>query len=154
MAKAKEKKAEVVPFKPAALAPAKLPEGMKVVRHVTLPSLAIKKEGQTEILTIMDEMRVSKITQSAGKDAEGKEKKKEPATICTAGKHGTGELVTFIVPAVVKANLIRDYTDDGKLTPQKTYVGKTFMISNRGKRTESQRYNDFEIMEVDVPAAK
>jgi hypothetical protein len=115
-----------------------LPEGTKVKRHVTLPSLAIKKDGQQESLFILDELRVSKIT--AKKDGD---KPREPATICSAVKIDTGEQVTFIVPAVVKANLERDY-------PNGAYVKKAFLIQNKGKRTESQRYNDFAILELDL----
>lgn len=149
MAKA-TKKAEGKAAEPKVIQPVTLPAGVKVKRHVTLPSLAIKAAGQTEILTIMDEMRISTIKQKA--DAT---KPREPATICTAGKHGTGELVTFIVPAVVKSNLLRDYCKPSGVqelseVKEHGYVKKTFMISNRGKRNANQRYNDFEISEVEV----
>lgn len=122
-----------------------LPAGVTLKRHVTLPSLAIKVVGQQEILFIMDAIRVSKIKQKIELNVDGTQKAaREPAQICTAGKHGTGELVTFIVPAVVRENLVRDYPND-------SYVGKSFVIQNKGKRTEAQRYNDFAIVEVDVP---
>ena len=132
-----------------------LPEGASVVRRVTLPSLAIKKVGQVETLTILDEMRQSKITQKT-KRSDGK--MMEPATICSAGKHPTGEVVTFIVPAIVKSNLLRDYAkvktdDEGNVVEilEHNYVNKTFIIKNCGKRSESQRYNDFEITEIELP---
>lgn len=137
----------------AVLPPANLPAGITVKRHVTLPSLAIKEKGQAEILTIMDPLRVSKIKQ------KDKESNREPATICTIGRHvgehnpkATQGMFTFIVPTVVKGNLERDYVDEK--TGEIHYVGKSFFIRNLGKRTESQRYNDFEIFEVDVPSAK
>lgn len=146
-AKSEETGSNVIPFNPANTGAMVLPEGVTVKRHVTLPSLAIKTAGQQKILFIIDAMRVSKITDKAGTDAEGKAKTREPATICTAGDCETGELVTFIVPAVVKSNLERDY-------PKDSYVGKSFVIQNKGKRSEAQRYNDFAIAEVDVPAGK
>lgn len=117
---------------------AKIPDGFKVKRNITLPVLVLKKAGDKRIVEIQDEMRVSKIEQKA--DAQGK--KREPATICTVADAQTGEQFTMLVPAVVKSNLLRDY-------PEAKYVGKVFMIENMGKRTEAQRYNDFRIYEVE-----
>jgi hypothetical protein len=117
----------------------KLPEGFKVKRQVTLPSLALKQVNVSRVLRINDEMRISKIQDKP--DAQGK--KREPATICTVTDLETGVLYTLIVPAVVKANLERDYPD-GK------YVGLAFQITNMGKRSESQRYNDYQILEVEA----
>lgn len=115
-----------------------LPEGIKAKRVVTLPSFAIKKPGESRTVKILDAMRVSKIVQKA--DEKGKTR--EPATICTVVDLATGEQATMIVAAVVKANLERDYAGE-------KYVGLSFYIKNLGKRTESQRYNDFQIVEVE-----
>lgn len=114
-----------------------LPPGVKVMRNVTMPSLAVKDAGQSAYLEIRDKMRVSQIKAKAG------EQQREPATICTAVNVFTGEAFTFIVPAVVKANLERDYPGD-------SYVGKQFYVKNMGKRTPGQRYKDFSIMEISV----
>lgn len=113
-----------------------LPAGFKVVKQITLPSLAIKKAGDSKILKIMDVMRISKVVD---KSAEGK--KREPATICTVTDMETGELFTFIVPAVVKKNLQETYEND-------SYVDRIFQITNKGKRNEAQKYYDFQLLEV------
>lgn len=113
-----------------------LPAGFKVVKQITLPSLAIKKAGDSKILKIMDAMRISKVVD---KSAEGK--KREPATICTVTDMETGELFTFIVPAVVKKNLQETYEHD-------SYVDRIFQITNKGKRNEAQKYYDFQLLEV------
>lgn len=142
---AKAKKAapkEETPNLPAVAGSLKLPEGVKVKRHVTLPSLAIKKSGEQRILFLMDAMRVSKIKEKKTEDGKPA---REPATICTVGDVEDGSMYIFIIPAVVKENLLRDYPND-------SYVGKSFVIQNKGKRSETQRYNDFAIAEVDVPA--
>lgn len=117
---------------------ANLPEGVKIVKRITLPSLAIKKAGESRILAFADQMRESKVIT---KQADGTPRK--PAMIATVGDCLTGEMFIFIVPTVVHANLERDYPDG-------TYVGKAFQVVNKGKRSESQRYNDFEISEVEV----
>lgn len=133
----KEPGTDMAVFKPSSVAGLALPAGAKVTRHVTLPSLAIKTEGMQCNLFFMDAMRESKI--------KDKESKREPATICTVGDLDKGGQFILIIPAVVKANLERDY-------PEHSYVGKSFAIKNMGKRTEAQRYNDFAIAEIDVPS--
>jgi len=115
-----------------------MPEGLTVTRRVTMPSLALKTPGQGRALLIQDAMRISQIKDKT-------DQKREPATICTVTDMKSGEMFTFIVPAVVRENLVRDYPSD-------SYVGKGFWIVNKGKRTETQRYNDFEITEVTVKA--
>lgn len=115
--------------------PASLPEGFTVKRRITLPSLALKQVGQGRALKIMEEMRISKVKDKS-------DQKREPATVCPVTDMATGEVFTFIVPAVVRENLRDNYPDD-------SYVGKTFWIVNKGKRSESQRYNDFEVSEVE-----
>lgn len=139
MAKQLKKDTKKEEFTAPAATAAKLPEGFKIKRSITLPVLVLKKAGDSKTVKIQDAMRVSKIEQKA--DAAGK--KREPATICTVVEVLTGEQFTMLVPAVVKSNLLRDYPDD-------TYVGKVFMIENMGKRTEAQRYNDFRIYEVEA----
>lgn len=113
-----------------------LPEGYAVARAVTLPSLSIKK-GASYPLRIDSEMRVSKVKEKV----EAGKKPREPATICDATNVADGEQYIFIVPAVVKENLTRDY-------PNGSYVGKVFQIANMGKRQENQRYFDFSILEL------
>lgn len=114
-----------------------LPAGFKMVRQITVPSLSIKKIGDFRVLRFNDEMRVSKVIEKA----EAGKKPREPATICGVTDTATGELFTFIVPAVVKSNIERDYAEA-------SYVGKVFYIKNMGKRNETQRYNDFQVLEV------
>lgn len=120
-------------------AKAALPPGIVIKRRITMPSLVMKKAGQTLFLNIVDAMRVSTVKDKPTTDG----KAKEPATICTAGDILTGEMFTFLVPSVVRENLRRDYPGD-------SYVGKCFMIENKGKRTEGQRYWDFAISEIDA----
>lgn len=125
--------------------PMNLPAGLKMVKRVTLPSLALKVEGDARALLFASEMRVSKIEDKP--DAQGK--KREPATICDVGDVTTGEQFIFIVPAVVKANLERDYSEKGA-DGRPSYVGRVFYIRNEGKRKDGQRYNDFTIIECDA----
>ncbi len=120
-----------------------LPAGVTIKRRITLPSLAIKKAGESRILAFADAMRESKVVT---KQADGTERK--PAMIATVGDCLTGEMFIFIVPTVVHANLARDYPATADGVPG--YVGKAFQIVNKGKRSDSQRYNDFEISEVEV----
>lgn len=114
-----------------------LPAGMKVKRILTMPSLVLKEAGAHRTLMFVSEIRVSKVVD---KDA-----KREPANIADVGDVETGEAFIFLVPSVVKSNLERDYPDG-------SYKGLTFFIQNLGKRTESQRYNDFRILEVENDA--
>lgn len=132
---------------------AKLPAGFKVAKILTLPTIVLKKKGEARILTIKDAIRISKV--EGKKNADGTREK--PAKICTAIDAQTGEMGTFLVPAVVQSNLEKEYAEvvmdkEGKITGVKPgtekYVGKTFHIVNMGKRTPGQRYNDFTISEV------
>jgi len=122
---------------------APLPAGIVITRRITMPSLVMKKAGVVAYLTIVDAMRVSTVKNKPVKDSDGKEKPLEPATVCTVGDILTGEMYTFLVPSVVRENLKRDYPND-------TYVGKCFLIENKGKRNEGQRYWDFAIAEIDA----
>lgn len=118
-----------------------LPAGIVLKRRITLPSLSMKKKGDIRYLTIADPMRVSKVVDKPTADG----KVKEPATICTVGDVLTGEVYTWIVPAVCKKNILDDYPDE-------SYVGKCFMVENMGKRTDGQRYHDFSLAEVNADA--
>lgn len=120
-----------------AFTPASLPAGLKVLRTITVPSLVMKTAGMGVAMLIQSALRVSTVVT---KTADGKPQ--EPATICNVTNVETGEQFIFLVPKVVASNLERDYPDEG-------YVGKKFWIVNKGKRTPSQRYNDFEIHEIE-----
>lgn len=120
--------------------PANLPEGFKVKRSVTLPSLAIKKPGECHVLRFDSAMRVSDVMDKKKAD-DGTPRK--PATIANVTELSTGEQFIFIVPTVVVKNLERDYKDDA-------YKGLIFQITNKGKRTEGQSYNDFSILELEA----
>ena len=118
-----------------------LPKGLKLKKIVTVPSLAIKEPGQREILRFDSTIRISKVVDKE-KKADGTPKR-EPAMIADVTRMDTGEQFIFIVPAVVKENLLRDYEND-------SFVGRTFLIQNLGKRTPTQRYNDFGIAELEA----
>ncbi len=115
-----------------------LPAGLKVKRILTVPSLVLKVPGEGRALYFVSAIRVSKVVKKA---VEGQPVEK-PANIADVGDVATGEQFIFLVPSVVQSNLERDY-------PNEDYVGKTFYIENAGKRTQSQRYNDFKIFEVE-----
>lgn len=137
-AKAKEQlTGNVVEFKSNAPTAFKLPEGMRVARVVTMPSLVMKEVNEPRCLLVVSEMRVS--TVKGKKNADGTYEK--PATVCDVGDIQTGEQMVFLVPAVVQKNLEDMY-------PNAEYVGKTFYIENLGKRKSGQRYNDFKIVEL------
>lgn len=113
-----------------------LPAGFKLKRLVTVPSLVLKTVNEIRYLRIDSEMRISKVE-------DKKQPKREPATICDATDMATGQVYIWLLPSVVKENLQRDYPDG-------SYVGKVFAVCNNGKRTESQRYNDFSIAELEA----
>lgn len=115
----------------------KLPEGYRVKRQVTMPTLNIKEAGVTKILRIEDAMRLSTYV-----DPDPKKAKEKPATICGVTDMESGEVYQFLVPSVVESQLKREYKDD-------SYVGLTFRISCLGKRP-NKRYRDFSIMEVEA----
>lgn len=142
MAKAKSKNPPAAAVQAAPVV-ANLPEGVKAVRNVTLPTLVLKKAGDSAVLKFMDAMRVSKVKTKPDIGPDGKVKEREPATVATVVNTQTGEQFIYLVASVVKSNLERDYPDE-------TYVGKSFYIQNKGKRTENQRYNDFAIIEVEA----
>ncbi len=139
---AKTKGTSVTTASTTAIAGAKpLPEGIVLKRRITLPSLSIKDKGEVRYLAIADEMRISKVPGKLRTNG----KRDEPATICTVGDVLTGEVFTWLVPAVCKKHLEQDY-------PDAAYVGKCFMVENVGKRTESQKYHDMALAEVDATA--
>lgn len=136
MAKAKGGKQAAPAFVPASAA--NLPAGFKTKKLVTLPTLSLKQVGVTYSVQILDAMRVSQL--KAKQKVGGKEM--EPATVCTVVKLDTGEQANMLIPAVVKGNLQEHYPND-------SYVGCMFQITNNGKRSETQRYNDFSIIEIE-----
>lgn len=136
---AKKKAAAKAPPAPAPVvstAGLKIPEGYKVKRQITVPTLSMKEQGKPRLLQIMDAMRVSTY-----KDPDPKKAKEKPATVCGVTDMETGEVFQFLVPSVVEANLKRDYEGD-------SYVGKVFRIECLGKRP-NKRYRDFSIFEVE-----
>lgn len=136
---AKSKKPAQLMDSASAAQAAKLPEGMKAKRIVTLSVMVIKEPGKGRGVKILDAFRVSKVEGKT--DADGK--KQKPATICTAVDTVTGEMGILIVNAVVQSNLERDYPDGD-------YVNRAFYIVNLGKRSAGQRYNDFSITEIEA----
>ncbi len=121
----------------------KLPEGARVKRVVTLPSLVMKTIGEARCLFIGDAMRASTVV-TKKLDASGNPEK--PATVCGVTDTETGEQFIFLVPAVVKSGFEQNYPNDD-------YVGKCFLIENLGKRKDGQRHTDFRIIEVEYPDA-
>lgn len=137
-AKSAAKELAVTEFTSNAPTAFQLPAGMRVARVVTMPSLVMKNANEPRMLMIVSEMRVSNV--KGKKLPDGTYEK--PATVCDVGDIETGEQMIFLVPAVVAKNL-----DD--VYPDGAYVGKTFYIENLGKRSASQRYNDFKIVELE-----
>lgn len=123
-----------------AIVPMKVPEGVTVVRRLTMPSLVFKKDGEAHVLAIVDKLRVSSVP--GKKKADGTTE--DPATICTVGDCETGEMFTWLVPSVAQSVFERDYPGD-------EYVGKAFYVRKDGKR-EGKRHIDYTIAEVDASA--
>lgn len=126
---------------PAPMVQAGAPAGLRMVKQITLPALAMKTEGAMYYLKLMDEFRISKVEGKVSADGT----KEKPATICTAVDVASGVNYTLLVPAVVQKNLDQEY-------PGGAYVGKIFAIANRGKRSPTQRYYDFDIAECAMDA--
>ncbi len=131
-----------------------LPAGVSVKRVLTLPTLNLKERGEARSIAFLENPKISKVK---GKVVAGKAT--DPATVAPVADIETGEQFTFLIPAVVLSNLARDYGDpgatdkDGK-TVDPTLVqvrGLAFYIRCDGKRTDTQRYKDFTIVELDVP---
>jgi hypothetical protein len=108
----------------------------RLKRRVTVPSLVIKGLGSKAIVTINSAIDDSKVK-------DPKKPNEKPARVCDAFNHLDGRDYKFLVPTVVEKNLEMEYPDGG-------YVGKTFAIQHLGKRAEGQRYNDFEVAEVEA----
>lgn len=120
----------------------KLPEGFKVRRQVTVPTLSLKegKDGTLpppRYLQFNEAMHLSTYV-----DPDPKKAKEKPATISGVTDRETGEMFQFLVPSVVESQLKRDYPEDG-------YVGKIFRITCLGKRA-GKRYRDFSIFEIEA----
>jgi hypothetical protein len=110
----------------------------KVKRHVTLPTLGKLKDGQVIYIRFDSVMSVSKVTKPQ-KDGQPKE---EPATIAQVTMLDTGELYTFLVPAVVKSVLNEEY-------PKETYLGKGFAITQVGQK-DGKRYKNYTVAELEL----
>ncbi|MHB8674563.1 MAG: hypothetical protein ACYDAK_12925 [Candidatus Limnocylindrales bacterium] len=119
-----------------------LPQGIELKRRLTLPSLVMKTKGEIRFLAIADALRASKVPGKVNKSTGEQEK---PATICTVGDVQTGEVFTWLVPAVVKSVFEQEKPDGAA---DDWYVGKCFMVENLGKR-EGKRHVDFAVAEVD-----
>jgi hypothetical protein len=120
-----------------------LPEGITLKRRLTLPSLVLKTMGEVRFLAVADAIRASKVPGKKKPDGTYE----DPATICTVGDVQTGEVFTWLVPAVVKSVFVQEAPEN----QPDWYVGKCFMIENRGKR-EGRRHTDFSVTEVDASA--
>lgn len=117
-----------------------MPQGIVLKRRITLPVLVMKTLGEVRYLAIADAVRESKVPGKVNK--EGVQEK--PASICTVGDVETGEVFTFMVPAVIKSVFTQEYEGTD-------YVGRCFMIENLGKRA-GKRHVDFAVAEVDASA--
>lgn len=116
-----------------------LPTGYKLKKILTLPSLVMKTPGEGRALKFIEAIHESKVQ---GKQlADGTFEK--PASVAQVVDLDTGEALMFLVPAVVKKNVMDGYPNDG-------YVGLCFYIKNMGKRKDGQRYADFGIAEIDT----
>lgn len=128
-----------------------LPKGIALVRRLTMPSLVMKKLGERRFLAIADALRVSRVPGKPLKvpvklEDGSVQTHEKPATICTVGDVETGEVFTWLVPAVVQSTFTQDYEGTD-------YVGRTFMVENLGKR-EGKRHVDFAVAEVDPSGLK
>lgn len=128
-----------------------MPEGFKVKRQITLPTLSMKTPSQAKILRFDEAMKVSTYV-----DPDPTKAKEKPATIAMVTDMENGQIFQFIVPSVVQANLERDYCEtkkdkEGKVVEvlKANYVGLIFRIENLGKRP-GKRYWDFSIFEVEA----
>lgn len=102
---------------------------------VTLPPYSFKNRD-VGYLRIESEIVQGKTIRTDGKPTD------KPADICKAVDLETGEMVTFVVPTVVKAALVEEVGD---------YIGKCFEIEKIGKR-EGKRYVDYAVYEIECPA--
>lgn len=131
-----------------------LPQGYKVKRQITVPTLVMKDASPARILRFDERMKISTYV-----DPDPKKVKEKPATVAAVTDMETGESFQFLVPSVVEANLRRDYDANVKTSGEgknvkitedegkHEYVGKLFQIQCQGKRP-GKRYRDFSIFEV------
>jgi hypothetical protein len=121
-----------------------LPDNMKLtrVRALVRPFLLIKNKGDGRLLLFRGAME---LVQLKGRDADNKVAKggkpREPATVCDVVDMQTGEEFRYILGAVVVSSLKDTYPDN-------EFVGKSFLIINKGKRRPEQEYVDFQVDEV------
>lgn len=156
-----------------------LPSAFKVKRVLTLPSLNLK-DGAGAVLKIMSAPVVSDVRDKKNKKAAAivcdVQELRE-----LDGKVIAGNSYKWLVPSVAMGNFVKEYSasaegkakalelmeaarateslaETDKLTQQAldaakvNVVGKVFAVQNMGKRTENQRYNDYNIAELEIPA--
>jgi hypothetical protein len=111
----------------------------KIKRHVTLPTLSKLKDGQTIYIRFDSVMTISKVVKPVLKPGD---KPEEPATIAQVTMLDTGELYTFLVPAVVKSVLNEEY-------PKDAYLGKGFAIQQVGQK-DGKRYKNYTVAELEL----
>jgi hypothetical protein len=133
-----------------------VPQGFKVKRTITMPTLTMKEASPARILRFDSRMELSTYV-----DPDPKKSKEKPATVSNVTDMQSGEIFKFLVPSVVEANLRRDYDAEvkisgegktAKITEDKgehNYVGLSFQIQCMGKRP-GKRYRDFSISEVEA----
>lgn len=117
------------------------PSGYRVKAQVTLPVLVLKADKEGNLPKPRNLLFNEKIHESTYRDPDPAKAKEKPADIAGVTDLESGEVVQFIVPAVVKSQLERSYPDE-------TYVGKAFRIACLGKRP-GKRYWDFSIFELE-----
>lgn len=149
-----------------------MPSGYKVRRVLTLPTLVLKRAGHMVAVRFDSPPRIRKVAGKKGSDG----KPQDPAVIadvtvvadCSLSGLddaspvliAAGEQRIMILGAVVASNLARDYYtgEDWPESPAKptdedyaevAVMGKIFLIRHDGKRTQSQRYADFSIAEME-----
>jgi hypothetical protein len=161
MAKKSTKKQSTPAAEPSAASTAPavqtgVPQGYKVKRTITMPTLVMKDASAARILRFDSRMELSTYI-----DPDPKKSKEKPATVSNVTDVQTGEIFKFLVPSVVEANLRRDYDAEVKISGEgKTakitedkgdhkYLGLSFQIQCMGKRP-GKRYRDFSIVEVEA----
>ena len=108
----------------------------KKTKLITIPLLKLELDVPVYV-KLTGEMFVGKEVKGTGEKA-----KMEPAILCHCINLENGEQMQLIINAVVKANLIEAYPENG-------YVGKSFELIKHTKR-EGKQYNDFSIAEIEV----
>ena len=113
------------------------PANVKVKKQLTLSVLRQEKDKPVYVYFVTP-MHVGKpIKTKTG------EKEKEPATIATVIDLERETINTLVMSTVAQGILNESHPDAG-------YVGKSFMITNKGKQN-GKEYNSVEIVEIENP---